>query len=105
MDDIKELSSRDEKVASVSESSLKLDKSGLPLIPQPTNSPIDPLNYPNVCIIVISLDPVFNVRGISVSYNAFLVAEVHNPRSSFIPGIFVHHECRHRQSSSHSPRR
>ena len=29
--------------------SLKLDGSGLPLIPQPTSSPIDPLNYPNVC--------------------------------------------------------
>jgi MFS family permease len=27
---------------------VKLDSSGLPLIPQPTNLPTDPLNYPNV---------------------------------------------------------
>ncbi|KAF4598858.1 hypothetical protein EYR38_007269 [Pleurotus pulmonarius] len=26
---------------------IKLDRSGLPLIPQPTDSPLDPLNYPN----------------------------------------------------------
>lgn len=29
---------------------VKLDSSGLPLIPQPTNLPTDPLNYPNVCM-------------------------------------------------------
>lgn len=28
----------------------KLDPEGLPLVPQPTESPFDPLNYPNVSV-------------------------------------------------------
>ncbi|KAJ3572699.1 hypothetical protein NP233_g2908 [Leucocoprinus birnbaumii] len=34
-------------IASKDEVTLKLDQSGLPLVPQPTTSPLDPLNYPN----------------------------------------------------------
>lgn len=34
---------------------IKLDHSGLPLIPQPTASPFDPLNYPDVSDHLIPL--------------------------------------------------
>lgn len=32
---------------------LKLDHAGLPLLPQPSTSPFDPLNYPNVTTCLI----------------------------------------------------
>lgn len=39
---------RDGRDAVIRPAAIKLDHSGLPLIPQPTNSLLDPLNYPNV---------------------------------------------------------
>ncbi|PPQ89000.1 hypothetical protein CVT25_005099 [Psilocybe cyanescens] len=47
MSETKDFSSGNEKIITISENPLKLDSSGLPLIPQPTSSPFDPLNYPN----------------------------------------------------------
>ncbi|KDR75545.1 hypothetical protein GALMADRAFT_486763 [Galerina marginata CBS 339.88] len=79
-----------EKDASLSEV-VKLDHTGLPLIPQPTNSPFDPLNYPkwlkysilaqvcclaflatlNVAIInpaVVPLADEFNIAHVTATY-------------------------------------
>ena len=40
-------------------STIKLDDGGLALIPQPTNSPSDPLNYPNVCTFYERVPPLY----------------------------------------------
>ena len=52
---------------------LKLDSSGLPLIPQPTASPIDPLNYPDVCVLApvsyrISNEDANLQSGLNISF-------------------------------------
>lgn len=41
---------------------LKLDGGGLPLIPQPTNSPTDPLNYPNVFVFFVRHNMIYSLK-------------------------------------------
>jgi hypothetical protein len=40
--------SREEREISTTRVAIKLDGTGLPLVPQPNESETDPLNYPNV---------------------------------------------------------
>ena len=70
-----------------------MDGSGLPLIPQPITSAIDPLNYPNVCFSTSHYDIEYILK-----MRIHKVAEISHPRSSVFSRRFVNTECRNHQS-------
>ncbi|KAF9443415.1 MFS general substrate transporter [Macrolepiota fuliginosa MF-IS2] len=91
-------------VASETKAALKVDKNGLPLIPQPTDSPLDPLNYPNwlryTILAEISLlgfilglcgatlaDPV--IDQLSQEFNVPLNLATYQSSALFVVGSFI----------------
>lgn len=71
-------------------SHLELDSSGLPLIPQPTASPSDPLNYPKVGTLTDCTEqPTILIHFFDT------VAKVHYPRRSIHAFISRNHVLCH----------
>ncbi|KAH8819360.1 major facilitator superfamily domain-containing protein [Xylogone sp. PMI_703] len=60
----------------VQEESIKLDQHGMPLVPQPTDDPLDPLNWPSwlkfTTLIQVSLIACFGLLGAALITPAFV---------------------------------
>lgn len=57
-----EVKGGDDILKEITPATYKLDSTGLPLIPQPTASPFDPLNYPNVKPPLVPVSSLLTVQ-------------------------------------------